>query len=136
MKIEKVQLTIKILHVLSDHLIIFNTTLQDNNSIFRNFKSLNSKKYKTKSRLFNISNTNCIEKRIYKNKWIINEYLMLIDLCIHQTTSQFIDTHYSQGNGTTIGNPVFFIANIIKSSFKKSANSKMTYFPKFRLKYW
>lgn len=67
---------------------------------------------------------------------IINEYVILTNLCMSQNTFEYNNNFYTQTDGTAMGNPLScFIANIFMSHFETKAKEEMTYFPRTWLRY-
>src|SRR5436190_8298902 len=67
---------------------------------------------------------------------LINEYLLLTNLCMSQSTFLFQDKIYQQTEGTAMGNPLScFLANIFMSNFEMKAKNTLSYFPRLWIRY-
>lgn len=70
------------------------------------------------------------------SKEVIEEYIILINICMNQNTFQFKDLFYTQTSGTSMGNPLScLVANIFMSNFEINAKRIMTYFPRVWIRY-
>ncbi|WP_143442479.1 reverse transcriptase domain-containing protein, partial [Klebsiella pneumoniae] len=83
--------------------------------------------------------TNCIKVWLISrniDEDTVQEYLLLINLCMSQNSFKFNDIFYKQVEGTAMGNPLScFIANVFLRYFEIQAKQTLQYFPRVWIRY-